>query len=161
MPSLKNRLARSKVAVIAPCESSATCNLSAGGESNGECLNWFDEDTSSLFGFCSMDCTGYCADKSGEAPTFCVAIQGAGQCVSQAGSLNNDCATIPGTTRITKPRHGGNAAWKDVCAPAHEAITCNAGGGTGTCNNINTNSCSGQVYTGACPGPSEIRCCVP
>ncbi len=143
------------------CQSTATCNLSAAGESGGKCLNWFDEDTSSLEGFCSMDCTGYCADKTGEAPTFCAAIQGAGQCLAQAGPLNNDCAAIPGTTRISKPRHGGNASWRDVCAPAHEAITCTAGGGTGTCNNINTNACSGQTFSGACPGPSEIRCCVP
>jgi hypothetical protein len=142
------------------CQNTATCNLSAAGVNNGECLNWFDEDTSSLEGICSMDCTGYCADKSGEAPTFCAAIQGAGQCLSQAGALNNNCASIAGTTRVSKPRHGGNAAWQDVCAPAHEAITCAAGGGTGTCDNINTNACSGQTFTGACPGPSEIRCCV-
>jgi len=32
---------------------------------------------------------------------------------------------------------------------------------SGVCQNVNTDSCSGQYYRGACPGASNIQCCVP
>ncbi len=147
------------------CEGSATCNLSSSGVNNGECVNWFDADTSTLFGFCSYDCSGFCTDISGQAPTFCTQIQGAGQCAAQPSSLNGNCSGIPGTKRISKPRHvgssGAEVVWKDVCVAENEAVSCTKGGQTGVCTNTSTNTCSGTLVTGACSGPSNIRCCLP
>lgn len=39
-------------------------------------------------------------------------------------------------------------------------VTCSTSSGSGTC--INTgDTCSGNFVAGACPGPSDIECCVP
>ena len=146
------------------CQANAECDLSSGGVSNGECVNWFDEEVSTLFGFCSMDCQGFCKDKSGENPTFCAQVMGQGQCVAVAGSENSNCTAIPGTVKAAVKRHvgssGASSSWKDVCVPKHEAIQCTAAAGDGYCVNTSTTSCSGTLATGACPGANSIRCCI-
>jgi len=35
-----------------------------------------------------------------------------------------------------------------------------AASGSGVCQNVNTDDCSGQYYRGACPGAANIQCCV-
>ncbi len=147
------------------CSGTDSCDLSHGGVDNGECLSWFDADSDALFGFCSNDCVGTCTDLPGEAPSFCTSVQGTGQCVPSASAENNDCASIAGTQAYAKPRFVGNSGlavtWANVCLPANEAITCGASGAFGVCIDTVASSCAGTIYTGLCPGPYAIRCCVP
>ncbi len=96
------------------CEADADCDFSNAGR-DGFCLG----------GFCSIPCAGFCPDKAGKAPTFCIAdpdpeIAG-GVCVSKAVSLNGDCADVPGSIDDDRDRFVGasNAAPANarVCAP--------------------------------------------
>jgi hypothetical protein len=73
--------------------------------------------------FCSLACTQYCPDQSGNATTFCIRdpsttdTQPKGICVSVADSLlNHCCADLPGTELKELSRFAGTGtAW--VCAP--------------------------------------------
>lgn len=79
-------------------------------------------------GVCTLSCAGYCPDRAGEAPTFCVADDLAllpdgpgGLCVSQASASNGDCADVPGTVDQPRDRFIGassaSARTARVCAP--------------------------------------------
>ena len=74
-------------------------------------------------GFCSIGCDGFCPDKSGKAPTFCVqdpaATQPAGLCVPMAVSENGHCADLPGTLDASAERYVGTSN-----APARSAEVC-------------------------------------
>ncbi len=39
--------------------------------------------------------------------------------------------------------------------------SCYVSGAGGTCIDENVTSCTGTIHSGACPGPAQIRCCVP
>jgi hypothetical protein len=41
-----------------------------------------------------------------------------------------------------------------------QASDCAVAGEPGTCIDTNTTACTGQIHTGFCPGPNNIRCCV-
>lgn len=74
-------------------------------------------------GFCTMSCAGSCPDQAGFAATFCIAetSRTIGVCVSKAATQNNQCATLPGTTKRAASRFVGAssaaAATATVCAP--------------------------------------------
>lgn len=98
------------------CEEDADCVFSAGGKS-GYCF----QST-----VCVIDCAGPCPDKSGTAPTFCIAdpregIEG-GICVSQAAEINEFCDAAPNTVKQDAERYVGSSGASvrnaTVCAPA-------------------------------------------
>ncbi|PKN48966.1 MAG: hypothetical protein CVU63_03475, partial [Deltaproteobacteria bacterium HGW-Deltaproteobacteria-20] len=73
-------------------------------------------------GYCSLACNGYCPDKAGMAPTFCVSLDGnSGQCVPKSSVENGYCADLPGTTAQSMGRYIGtstaSATSADVCVP--------------------------------------------
>lgn len=72
-------------------------------------------------GFCSRSCEGYCPDRAGRAPTFCIASStGGGTCVAKADPLNHQCADIAGTYPQLQDRYVGSSsvpmATAEVCA---------------------------------------------
>ncbi|MCA9547908.1 MAG: polysaccharide deacetylase family protein [Myxococcales bacterium] len=82
-------------------------------------------------GFCTLECAGYCPDKSGEPYTFCVADElnllpdgPGGVCVPQADEANGDCADVPGTVDRDADRFigdsGAAARTRRACVPAIE-----------------------------------------
>lgn len=74
-------------------------------------------------GFCSIACEGFCPDKAGKAPTFCVqdpmATAAAGICVPMAVSQNGHCADLPATLDASADRYIGTSN-----APAKTAEVC-------------------------------------
>jgi len=104
------------------CESDADCAFEDDGDS-GYCHGFEDAGTGEARGFCVLPCAGYCPDRSGTAPTFCVAAPepDAGMCVSKTHSLNTYCDGIPGTVEQTADRFIGDsvasASTADVCLP--------------------------------------------
>jgi len=106
-----------------PCADDGACAFSSLGE-DGACWMWgADGDESAApYGFCTLDCEGYCPDRSGYAGTFCVSLlPGAGTCVAKAASENGQCSGIPGTIAKAMPRWVGQsgtpAATATVCVP--------------------------------------------
>ena len=107
----------------------------ANGSDEGFC-HQFDV-SGDTFGFCSLDCTGTCPDKSGWPGTFCASLDGgtSGQCVIKAAAGNGNCADIPGTRAGQADRFIGgsaaSAATATVCLPSTGA-TCEGLCGTAT-----------------------------
>ncbi len=103
------------------CEADEGCDFVAGGVS-GHCLSW-DLPASATAGFCSISCQGYCPDKGGKAPTFCVSLDSGqtGQCVSKSHGLNEYCAAIEGTAAVEAERFVGESSalpsTATVCLP--------------------------------------------
>jgi peptidoglycan/xylan/chitin deacetylase (PgdA/CDA1 family) len=97
------------------CTTNADCAFMASGQA-GSCHP---------AGFCTVACSGSCADLAGKAPTFCIAdarsTTPAGICVSKAVTLNQGCALLPGTENRTEARFvgssGASPATANVCAP--------------------------------------------
>ena len=77
------------------CESDVGCGFEAGG-AKGRCLKQGD------VGYCTVPCEGYCADRAGEAPTFCGTVgsgsEARGTCMAKAAPENEGCFDIEGTT---------------------------------------------------------------
>jgi len=102
------------------CASDADCDFESDGET-GFCHLFEDPDTSESRGFCALSCAGYCPDKSGTAPTFCVASTDpdVGMCVSQSHSLNTYCDAIAGTQEREEDRYigdsGASSSTASVC----------------------------------------------
>ncbi len=102
-----------------PCTEDADCDFAAAG-TTGFCFGAGDGGAE---GFCSLSCEGYCPDRDGTAPTFCIAAPtpGEGICVPRAHPLNESCAAVPGTmARETDRFVGSSGATRDralVCAP--------------------------------------------
>ncbi len=73
-------------------------------------------------GTCTVSCTHSCADRAGEAPTFCVrdpAISTQGICVPQASSTyNKSCARFEGRLSFAHATRPDGSASSDVCVPA-------------------------------------------
>lgn len=72
-------------------------------------------------GFCTVPCEGYCPDRAGRAPTFCVTDGDGGACVSRSSTANHACADVPGTAPAMADRHVGDSgaapAQAEVCLP--------------------------------------------
>ena len=98
------------------CRTDNGCNFSHGGEI-GMCLG---QGSAAM---CSLECEGYCPDKDGHAPTFCVSLDGGstGSCMPRAHDLNGFCDGIEGSLRVELTRHVGSTSARrisrDVCVP--------------------------------------------
>jgi hypothetical protein len=92
------------------CASDADCNFNAEGEA-GRCMK------DGANGFCTVSCEGYCADKSGHAPTFCAATPaGEGACMAKAAVENQGCVTIAGTEPVSRSRFIGSSGASEKVA---------------------------------------------
>ncbi len=96
------------------------CAFEVDGQ-RGACLEFEDGD-GVRHGFCSLSCAGACPDSDGHATTFCVEVEGVGQCVAKADATFNDtCDAIPGTRSKFRSRHvgssGASSASASVCVP--------------------------------------------
>ncbi len=97
------------------CATDADCAFTA-GNATGKCH---------AAGFCSIPCEGFCPDKTGKAPTFCVQdpfqSTPAGVCVPQSVSQNGHCADLTGTVDASADRYIGastaTARSAEVCMP--------------------------------------------
>lgn len=97
-----------------------------GCESDDECGGYADADGSYCHaaGFCTEPCEGYCTDRVGSAPTFCVADTAGegGVCTPLANEVNGFCATVPGTVPENISRFVGessaSAATRKACVAA-------------------------------------------
>ncbi len=143
----------------------AICDFSVGGQA-AECLDWFDEGSQTLAGFCSTRCQGTCPDQTGFAATFCADLRGnPGSCASMPAAANDFCSDMPGTTMQVVPRFVGNSgsqkAWRAVCAPPGNAILCDGGQGVGECIDTDLMQCGSSTVSGLCPGGANIQCCAP
>lgn len=102
-----------------PCEDSNACNF-ASGDDVAECVTTHEQAKAA---FCSIGCDGYCPDLTGNAPTFCVSLDGqTGSCVSQEHQLNNFCNTDGFEPRqMTRfvGTSGAPSATRTVCLPTH------------------------------------------
>jgi hypothetical protein len=88
------------------CQADADCGFQAGG-ANGRCLKQGD------VGYCTVPCEGYCADRAGEAPTFCGTVgsgaEARGTCMAKAAPENEGCFDIEGTTAKQVTRFIGSS----------------------------------------------------
>lgn len=100
------------------CGGDADCEFSASGH-DGECLLYSDGGTER--GFCTVACDGYCPDRPGDAPTFCVSLDGgqSGSCVSKSAVENEYCGALPGTRAVDMDRYIGSSS-----APPSTATVC-------------------------------------
>jgi peptidoglycan/xylan/chitin deacetylase (PgdA/CDA1 family) len=120
-PKLNGTSAPQPAWVGTPCKANETCNFSASGE-KGYC-HMFEDEAGEPQGFCSLACAGYCPDRSGAAPTFCVSLDGGstGECVSKASDANHQCTDLPGTSATRADRYLGSStappATATVCMP--------------------------------------------
>jgi len=115
-PQLNGGSAPSGPWIGSPCTGDAGCTFSAGGKT-GYCLTFAAGGES--HGFCSLECEGYCPDRTGAVATFCVATaEGKGACMRKDES---GCGAVPGTSSATAERYvgtsGASAATATVCAP--------------------------------------------
>jgi len=144
------------------CQADAGCDLPV---ASGRCEVWVDSDTNQLHGMCVSDCNGICPDRGGEIGTFCAALAAnQGTCLPLADASSDFCDAIPGAEPVPMRRFSGagttSSTVATVCvAPQVPGIECKPSGATGECIDTNTTTCSGQLFTGACPGPTNIRCC--
>ena len=105
------------------CSSDDECGF-VSGQATGACAAFALTGEEEVFGFCTVACEGFCEDKLGKAPTFCVSLDGGltGSCVSQAGARNEACAAIPGTAPVEVERHIGassaSPSTATVCVPS-------------------------------------------
>jgi len=53
----------------------------------------------------------------------------------------------------------GSSSVPPVSPPTSSYGSCNVNGATGTCINTNMETCTGTLWSGYCPGASNIRCC--
>lgn len=104
------------------CRSDNDCGFST-DDGLGRCF--LSHEPASGLGFCTVDCAGYCPDRSGKATTFCVGASllggSGGVCVSKSDSENAWCQSPTGFTAVAADRYigrsGARAAEADVCLP--------------------------------------------
>ena len=113
-------------------------------------------------GFCTMACSGSCADRPGELATACVpdASTGTGMCVRQASALNNFCRPYESFEYRPQSSRYGSTKAVDACVPGSAGFVgdpclssadCSAGRscerhgtGPGFCTQSCTSSCPTQ-----------------
>lgn len=102
------------------CTDDDDCDFTASG-SQGFCME------SGGAGYCTISCSGYCPDRSGEAPTFCAEASqvgggSGGLCVSKSHATNSSCGDPEGFQALSVDRYRGSSgapsATATVCAPA-------------------------------------------
>lgn len=106
------------------CRDDSECAFQAGG-AGARCF--LEHRPLTGVGFCTVDCAGYCADRDGEAGTFCAAradVGGAGAggiCVSRAAAENSNCSSPAGFEPVSAARFVGNSNAANgratICAP--------------------------------------------
>lgn len=82
-------------------------------------------------GVCALPCAGFCPDRAGYAPTFCIedpfAADVSGMCVQRADALNAYCADVPGSQADEVVRYVGDSGAPEVrataCIPVVESGT--------------------------------------
>lgn len=145
------------------CETDDGCDLPSGA---GTCETWIDTDVGRTHGMCIDSCTGACPGRVGEATTFCADLDAPeGTCVAVANGTTSNCGDLAGTEATTVRRFQINgqlsSTVETVCLRADAVgIECSSGGQTGECINTKFAACTGESATGACPGSSDIRCCL-
>ncbi len=150
------------------CDTDEQCDFNANGE-EATCYDWFNENTNTLGGFCSVTCEGFCPDNPTHANSMCVDLdagRGFGRCAAEAMSINSFCADIPGTVARLQSRYIGDSGarddWRTMCVPPDAPkVICDTGSQLGECIDTSLNTCSGTLHTGLCPSSSAIRCCTP
>lgn len=144
------------------------CDFTANGQAS-ECIEWYDDGPSqALYGFCSIECEGFCPNKGGEPSSFCAEIdQDKGHCTIAPSTENDHCTNIAGTEPLVVKRwvgdSGAKETYKAVCAPpGGRAIECSpTNSPTGECIDTDSMQCDGNLRTGFCPGGANIVCCSP
>ncbi len=140
------------------------CDFESQGRT-GECLDWFDGNTSTLHGMCTLGCEGSCAASSAFGQTFCAELEpGQGTCLVLASEENRNCADLGGTIAQVVGNHVGSSGQasdhEGVCAPPGNPTSCQTAQGLGgECIDTDSMQCGGQLHTGLCPGGADIRCC--
>lgn len=129
--------------------------------------------------FCTMACSGSCADKAGEIATACVADgQGKGMCVRQSSLLNNSCRGYEGFELGRGIPRFGSSRIVDACIPGSfgfvgdsclSSADCasgrsceRAGMGPGFCTQACTTNAQCPMANGlgsACSGGRCLRTC--
>jgi len=99
-----------------PCHEHSEC-ADASGEQAGYCHR--DPRTTNAAGLCTASCEGFCPDRSGSAPTFCVDAktlggQSGGLCVAQAAAENAACGNLAGFASILDDRFVGSTSISNV-----------------------------------------------
>jgi len=102
-----------------PCKTDEDCAFSD-ANNNGLCYVFTLSDAETVYGFCTLPCSGYCPDREDLAPTFCTSMdETVGMCVSKSNTINHDCADIAGTGPKEMDRFIGTS----TAQPA-TAVTC-------------------------------------
>ncbi|MBS2025113.1 MAG: L,D-transpeptidase [Deltaproteobacteria bacterium] len=91
------------------CDSNADCNF-AGGVCHANAYG---------HNFCTVACSGSCADRATEIATACVpdGSTGKGMCVRQASTLNNFCRSAEGFEFASQTPRFGSSKPVDACVP--------------------------------------------
>ena len=94
-----------------PCSSDGECDFATGAFCHRA-------------GFCTLECEGYCPDRSDRPLTFCAEdpdVLGSGICLGRSSSANAYCSSVPGTLEQSVPRFvggsGASAATANACVP--------------------------------------------
>ena len=111
------------------CAADSDCGFTDSGV-RGRCF--LDHRPATGYGFCTLDCAGFCPDRAGRAATFCVEASdvggsaGRGVCVAQSDAANRQCTNPGGFSVTSASRYRGNsgaaAGTAQICAP-REALT--------------------------------------
>ena len=106
-----------------PCDDDAACDFGAQG--SGSCQRYEGG------GICTLSCEGFCPDRAGDAPTFCVAAKSFGEqedfglCTVEPTRENRGCADIPGMVVRRADRYLGRSGASrlslEVCLPPEVA----------------------------------------
>lgn len=100
------------------CTGTSDCSFTTADGKAGSC----SASSPGASGLCTIPCEGYCPDKAGASVSFCATFpDGKGRCVVKADTMNQSCATIPGTAAKVANRFIGassaKAASATVCLP--------------------------------------------
>ena len=129
-----------------PCVRDEDCNYTHRG-ARGRC--YVEHRPVRGQGFCSLECSGYCPDRSGHAPTFCVSsealggLRQGGMCAVKASAINDRCRAMTGYAEIQASRHVGasgvRAARANVCVPEEAMGVVNSNSNSNPNPNPNPN----------------------
>lgn len=102
------------------CTNDSDCNFSS-SVASATCHRFTPTGSTAAVGFCTLACEGYCPDRAGASATFCTSLDAGftGRCVAKAGTVNADCARVPGTSAKLAARFIGTSS-----APAANATVC-------------------------------------
>jgi hypothetical protein len=139
------------------CDTDIQC-AEAVGDIAASCEHWFLTTTDTLYGYCTIDCFGDCP--TGNA---CVQFDSGPRCAPEPSFRNANCGDLDGTTvRVIEAVGTGNDV-EVVCVPPDMGTTCRVPSGDGElkgeCIDQTLSNCHGQLHTGYCPGPTNVRCC--